>query len=262
VRPFVLRRRKQDVLPDLPVKTEELCMTELLGEQKSLYRHVASQQALPLIQQLKDETAPIPYMHIFALISSLKQICNHPATYLKDLANFERYESGKWEAFVELVEEAMESEQKVVVFSQYLGMLDIMKAYFDKQRIGYAEIRGVTKQRGHEVKRFGEDPKCRIFLGSLQAAGLGIDLTPASVVIHYDRWWNAARENQATDRVHRFGQMRGVQVFKMVTKESIEERIDRMIARKSGMLEDVVFYDDHQIVKRLTRGEIISLLTG
>ena len=262
VRPFVLRRRKADVLPDLPEKTEEICVTELVGEQKSLYRHVASQQAMPLIQQLKDETAPIPYMHIFALISSLKQICNHPAIYLKDVANFERYESGKWESFIELLEEAMESEQKVVVFSQYLGMLDIIEAHLRKVGVGFAQIRGQTKNRGDEVSRFQTDPDCKVFLGSLQAAGLGIDLTSASVVIHYDRWWNAARENQATDRVHRFGQVRGVQVFKMCTKQTIEERIDKMIYKKAELLEDVVFCDDHQIVKRLNRQEIISLLEG
>jgi hypothetical protein len=262
VRPFILRRRKVDVLPDLPEKTEEMVVVELLGEQKNLYRYVASHQAQPLIQQLKDENMPIPYMHIFALISSLKQICNHPATYLKDVSNFGRYESGKWEAFIELLEEAMESQQKVVVFSQYLGMLDIIEAHLKKAGIGYAQIRGQTKSRGDEVGRFHSDPECKVFLGSLQAAGLGIDLTAASIVIHYDRWWNAARENQATDRVHRFGQMRGVQVFKLVTKGSIEDKIDLMITKKASLLEDVIAFDDHQIVKRLTRAEIISLLEG
>jgi SNF2 family DNA or RNA helicase len=260
VRPFVLRRRKVDVLPELPEKTEELYTAELIGEQKSLYRSVASQQAMPLIQQLKDESSPIPYMHIFAVLSSLKQICNHPAAYLKDVENYERYESGKWEAFVELIEEAMESEQKVVVFSQFLAMLDIIEIYLKKSGIGYAQIRGQTKNRGEEVARFAREPACKVFLGSLQAAGLGIDLTPASIVIHYDRWWNAARENQATDRVHRIGQVRGVQVFKLFTKGTIEEKIDRMIAKKAGLLEEVVSFDDHQIVKRLSRQEIIFLL--
>ena len=99
-----------------------------------------------------------------------------------------------------------------------------------------------------------------IFLGSLQAAGLGIDLTAAQVVIHYDRWWNPARENQATDRVHRIGQQRGVQVFKMVTKETIEEKIDAMISRKKELLEDIVTFDDQHIVKKMTRDEIIGLL--
>lgn len=262
VRPFVLRRRKCDVLPDLPVKTEDLYYTQLVPEQKTLYNTVASQQAMPLIRQLQDEGSPIPYMHIFAVLSALKQICNHPAAYLKDVANYEAYASGKWESFVELIEEAMESEQKVVVFSQFLAMLDIIELFLKKKGIGYAQIRGQTKNRGDEVHRFHNDPGCKVFLGSLQAAGLGIDLTPASIVIHYDRWWNAARENQATDRVHRIGQVRGVQVFKLLTKATIEERIDQLISHKSTLLEDVVFFDDHQIVKRLSRNEIISLLEG
>ena len=262
VKPFVLRRRKQDVLPELPEKTEDFCYAELIGEQKTLYKSIATKQASPLIQLLKDDDTPIPYMHIFALLASLKQICNHPAAYLRDVENYERYESGKWEAFVELLEEAEESEQKVVVFSQYLAMLDIMQAHLIKNNIQYAQIRGETRARGEEIERFNTDPKCRVFLGSLQAAGLGIDLTAGSVVIHYDRWWNAARENQATDRVHRIGQTRGVQVFKMITKATVEEKINLMIARKQNLLEDIVTIDDHQILKRFTRDEIISLLEG
>jgi SNF2 family DNA or RNA helicase len=262
VRPFILRRRKADVLPDLPVKIEEICFSDLLGEQKKLYQAVASMQAAPLIQQLKDDSLPIPYMHIFALLTSLKQICNHPAAYLRDVQNFERYESGKWEVFLELIEEARESEQKVVVFSQYLNMLDIIALFCQKNGIGYAQVRGQTKNRAEEVIRFQNDKECRLFLGSLQAAGLGIDLTAASIVIHFDRWWNAAREDQATDRVHRMGQTRGVQVFKLLTKDTIEEHIDRMIIKKSGLLEDVVSFDDHRFIKRLTRQEILSIVEG
>jgi superfamily II DNA or RNA helicase len=262
VRPFLLRRRKQDVLPELPPKTEDLYFAELVGEQKELYRQVAARQATPLIQQLHDDQSPIPYMHIFALLSALKQVCNHPATYLRDIENFTRYDSGKWEAFVELFEEAQESGQKVVVFSQFLSMLDIMGLYFRSRNIGYAEIRGSTKNRGDQIARFQNDPSCQVFLGSLQAAGLGIDLTAGSVVIHYDRWWNAARENQATDRVHRIGQTRGVMVYKLMTVKTIEERIDQMIARKAQLFEDVIAYDDHQVVKKLDRAELLELLEG
>jgi superfamily II DNA or RNA helicase len=260
VRPFVLRRKKVDVLKDLPQKVEERYHIDLLGEQAELYRQVASQQGGMLFRQLQDETSPVPYIHIFALISSLKQICNHPATYLKLPSQYEQYESGKWEIFQELLEEAIESDQKVVVFSQFLAMLDIMKLHLTQRGIGYTEIRGRTKDRGEALQRFHQDPKCRVFLGSLQAAGLGIDLTPATVVIHYDRWWNAARENQATDRVHRIGQERGVQVCKLITRNSIEERIDLMIERKSRLLEDVLAYDDHQVVKKLSRSELLELL--
>lgn len=260
VRPFILRRRKVDVLQDLPEKVEEKYRVDLLGEQATLYRQVASQQGGMLLQQLQDESVPIPYIHIFALLSSLKQICNHPATYLKQPSLFEQYESGKWDAFQELLEEALESDQKVVVFSQYLAMLDIMKQYLIQKNIGFSEIRGRTKDRGEPLVRFHHDAACRVFLGSLQAAGLGIDLTPARVVIHYDRWWNAARENQATDRVHRMGQEWGVQVCKLITRGTVEERIDAMIERKARLLEDVVAYDDHQVVKKLSRTELLELL--
>lgn len=260
VRPFVLRRKKSEVLRDLPEKVEERYHVELMGEQKELYHQVAAQQAGMLIQQLRDESSPIPYIHIFALLSSLKQICNHPASYLKAVDQYEMYESGKWEAFCDLLDEAIESGQKVVVFSQFLAMLDIMKLYMTKKKIQFAEIRGRTKERGDEMRRFHKDPQCKVFLGSLQAAGLGIDLTAATVVIHYDRWWNAARENQATDRVHRIGQERGVQVCKLITLQTIEERIDRMIERKSQLLEDVISYDDHQVVKKLSRSELLELV--
>jgi SNF2 family DNA or RNA helicase len=141
-------------------------------------------------------------------------------------------------------------------------MLDIMGEHLRSNGIGFAEIRGSTKRRGEEIARFQQDPDCLVFLGSLQAAGLGIDLTAGSVVIHYDRWWNAARENQATDRVHRIGQNRGVMVYKLMTSNTVEERIDRMISRKARMLEDVVAYDDHQILKKLDRSELIELLQG
>ena len=260
VKPFVLRRRKQDVLSDLPEKTEELLSVELIGEQRALYKQVAAQYAFPLIEIVQDQSQAVPYMHIFALLSSLKQICNHPAAYLKDIENYEQYESGKWDYFTELLEEAEESEQKVVVFSQYLFMLDIIKMHLEKRKISFTEIRGQTKNRKEAVDTFQNDPKCRVFLGSLQAAGLGIDLTSASIVIHYDRWWNAARENQATDRVHRIGQLRGVQVFKFITKSSVEENIDNMITKKSGLLDDIIAFDDHQLIKKMSRDDIVNLL--
>ena len=110
------------------------------------------------------------------------------------------------------------------------------------------------------MELFANDPLCEVFVASLKAAGLGIDLTKASVVIHFDRWWNAARENQATDRVHRFGQSRGVQVFKLVTKNSFEERIDQIIERKKTLMEQMIGVDDQDLIKTFTREEIFDLL--
>ena len=204
----------------------------------------------------------LPFHTYIFLLSSLKQICNHPASYLHDVENYRRYDSGKWNLFEELIEEAMESGQKVVVFSQFLSMLDIFKLFLQSKNISFSEIRGSTKERGKAIATFHEKADCRVFLGSLQAAGLGIDLTPASIVIHYDRWWNAAREQQATDRVHRLGQSRGVMVYKLMTAKSVEERVDRIIAHKSQLFEDLIRYDDHQIVKKLDRFELLELLQG
>lgn len=260
IKPFVLRRKKEDVLLDLPEKTEEMAHCDLMTDQRQLYVEVLTASREKLIEELENTENAIPYLHIFTLLSHLKQICNHPASYLKRPNEYKHFQSGKWELFLELLEEARESRQKVVIFSQYLFMLDIIEDYLNENGIAFASIRGATINRGEQLKRFNEDPNCEVFVASLQAAGLGIDLTAASVVIHYDRWWNAARENQATDRVHRIGQTRGVQVFKLMTKGTIEEHIDFLITKKGRLMEEVVGVDDHETVKKFDRQEIINLL--
>lgn len=260
IHPFVLRRRKEDVLQDLPEKMEETRHCELTHQQRRLYSEVLALSRPAILQELVDAHHAVPYIHIFALLSRLKQICNHPASYFKKPKEFAQYHSGKWELFVVLIEAARASGQKVVVFSQYLTMLDIIECYLNQQKIGFATIRGATTDRGDQIRKFNRDPECEVFLGSLQASGLGVDLTAASVVIHYDRWWTWARENQATDRVHRIGQKRGVQVFKLVTKGTFEERIDQIISSKGKLMEDVVGVDDQETLKRFDREELMQLL--
>lgn len=260
IRPFILRRRKQDVLPELPAKTEEVGHCVLSDMQQQLYREAMEASKLQLVNLTESGQGPIPYMHIFSLLTRLKQICDHPAIVLDDVENYHKYESGKWDLFCELLEEAQNSGQKVVVFSHYLSMLDIMQLHLEKLKIPFASIRGSTRNRAEELRRFNHDPECRVFLGSLQAVGLGVDLTAASVVIHYDRWWTAAREQQATDRVHRIGQTKGIQVFKLITLKTFEERIDELIRQKAALLEDVVGYDDQRLIKQLTREELANLL--
>lgn len=260
IKPFVLRRKKGEVLFDLPEKVEEISHCDLSPEQAILYNQALEKSRQRIMEQLENEGDTVPYIHIFALLSMLKQICNHPAVFLKNAEDYKKHESGKWDLFVELLNEARDSQQKVVIFSQYLTMLDIFEKYLQEMGIGYATIRGSTIHRGEEIRRFNHNPECEVFLGSLQAAGLGLDLTAGSVVIHYDRWWNAARENQATDRVHRIGQRRGVQVFKLVTKGTFEERIDIMIAKKGKLMEEVVSSDDHRFIKAFDRNELLQLL--
>lgn len=260
-RPFVLRRKKSEVLQELPEKSEDNCYCELSEDQLKLYRHVLETARQGIIPSIQDASQKVNYVHIFSIFSQLKQVCDHPALYFKQPKHYKEYGSGKWERFVELLEEAHESRQKVVVFSQYLFMLDIIEHHLKEKGWGYAQIRGDTVNRAEELRRFSQDPSCTLFIGSLQAAGLGIDLTAASVVILYDRWWNAARENQAIDRVHRLGQKWRVLVYKLITKNTIEEKIDRMIALKGRLLEEVIATDDENVFKSFTREELMELLS-
>jgi superfamily II DNA or RNA helicase len=260
IRPFVLRRRKAEVLLELPEKTEEIAYASLSQEQKELYQKMYLEAKEQIVVELGDAARPVPYIHVFALLTKLKQICDHPSLILKDTDHYKRHQSGKWDLFVELLQGTRDSGQKLVVFSQYLGMLDIIENYLAEEKIGFAALRGSTRDRKREIEKFRDDPKCEVFVGSLQAAGVGIDLIAASVVIHYDRWWNPAKENQATDRVHRIGQSRGVQVFKMVTKNTIEEHIHQLIEKKLALLENILGYDDQNQIKSLSRDELLELM--
>lgn len=259
IHPFILRRKKSEVLLELPEKIEEISYADLSEEQKKLYQETYKAHREGLLRQLKNPSEPVPYLHIFSLLTKLKQICDHPSLIFGD--SYKQHTSGKWDLFLQLLEETRASGQKLVVFSQYLGMLDIIESHLAEAGIGFAAIRGSTRDRKAQIDKFQTDPTCEVFVGSLQAAGVGIDLIAASVVIHYDRWWNPAKENQATDRVHRMGQSRGVQVFKMVTKGTIEEHIHRLIEKKVGLLEEVIGYDDQDQIKLLNREELLRLLT-
>lgn len=258
IEPFILRRKKEDVLKELPKKTEQVAHCELSSEQAKLYNFFLNQTKEALLAELQDNSKPIPYIHIFALLNKLKQVCNHPKSI--DPQKYSNSTSGKWELFIELLQEARDSGQKVVVFSQYLNMLDIIEEYLTENQIKFASVRGSTKNRKEELNRFQTDPTCEVFVGSLKAVGLGVDLTAASVVIHYDRWWNAARENQATDRVHRIGQQRGVQVFKMVTLNTLEEKIAQIISAKGKLMEEIVSSSDHNQIKAFSREDLIEIL--
>jgi superfamily II DNA or RNA helicase len=257
-RPFVLRRTKAQVLTELPPKIVDKRTCELLPEQRALYRHVMQSRAKPLRMQLRAGVS-VSYVHVFAALNYLKQICNHPESAGGGFAT--PAASGKWELFVELLDECMASGLKVVVFSQYVKMLELIERHLAARAIGFASIKGHTRARGAEIARFRDDAACRVFTASLRAGGLGIDLTSASVVIHYDRWWNQAREDQATDRVHRLGQSKGVQVIKLITRGTVEEKIDELIARKAQLANDIVRPDDPALVKQFSVEELDELLS-
>ena len=224
------------------------------------YRALVDKDAGEVAKGLQDRTRKVDYMSVFAALSRLKRVCDHPALIVEG-PRVADLESGKFEVFKELLNEALQSGQKVVVFTQYLKMMDIIEEYLRSHRIGFSEIRGNTKDRADAIRNFNTRDKCRVFVCSLMAGGVGIDLTAGSVVIHYDRWWNAAREDQATDRVHRIGQRRGVQVFKLVTRGTLEEKIDLMIASKGELMNSMMDVDAGTF-KKFGREELIDLLGG
>lgn len=256
--PFKMRRTKNQVLPDLPAKIEDVRHCGMSEEQVALYKNVLALKARPLLEQLSDESASVPYLHVFATISLLKQICDHPALVTEG-SDYTRHASGKFDLLRELLEEALGSGHKIVIFSQYLQMIEIIKKHLTSLGVGHVALTGQSRDRGSIIQRFQTDENCRVFVGSLLAGGIGIDLTAASVVIHYDRWWNASKENQATDRVHRIGQNKNVQVLKLVTRGTLEEKIDRLISSKRSLFEKFVDRDE-EIFKNLSRQELIDLL--
>jgi SNF2 family DNA or RNA helicase len=260
ISPFTLRRLKKDVLAELPEKFEDVHTCSLSDTQVKLYREALADKGASLISQLESDSEPAPYIHIFALLNLLKRICDHPALALNRIEEYQDFESGKWDLFQELLFETLDSGQKAVVFTQYLGMIEMMERLLRSLGIQFVSLTGSSLNRGEIVRRFNEDSDCRVFLGSLKAGGTGIDLVGGSTVLHYDRWWNAAREDQATDRVHRIGQKRAVQVIKLVTEGTLEEKISAIIERKRKLMDSVVQVDNPQLSKIFTRKELIELL--
>lgn len=252
-----LRRVKEQVLSDLPPKLEDVRHCRLLPAQEALYRRLHEQQVAPVAEQLLDPDSAVPYVHIFALLTKLKQVCDHPA--LADEGFARGSPSGKLTVFDELLDEALGSDQQVVVFTQYVKMIEILSRHLSRRGVAHLRLTGSTRDRGHVIRRFNSGQHEPVLLASLLAGGVGIDLTAASVVIHYDRWWNPAKENQATDRVHRIGQRHFVQVYKLVTRGTIEERIDRIIRSKLDLMEKVVAPTEN-LVLGLSRSELAELL--
>lgn len=266
VSPFLLRRTKAQVLKELPEKTEEIITCELTSAQRKAYKMWLASSEAETVRENLAGNGKIDYASILALLTRLKQVCDHPrlpdltSGKVKKVKSLDPLDSGKWEALEELLNEALGSNLKVVIFSQYLGMMDLIAYSLETKGIGYTDLRGDTTDRAERLARFANDPDCRVFICSLLAGGLGIDLTSASVCIHVDRWWNPAKENQATDRLHRIGQTRGVQVFKLQTPGTIEDRIASIIESKTA-LSGTLIEESPLGLKAFSRKELLDLLT-
>ena len=236
VSPFILRRNKRDVLRDLPDKNETIVFASMEGEQDKLYRANAERLALSIQNQLPEEFA-VSRIKILAELTKLRQICCDPHLV------YENYHGGsaKLDTCMELVSQAVDGGHQLLLFSQFTSMFELIEQRLKKEKIRWLKLTGATskEERVRLVESFqaGEAP---VFLISLKAGGVGLNLTAADVVIHYDPWWNVAAENQATDRTYRIGQTREVSVFKIIAKGTIEERIQEMQERKRDLAESVI----------------------
>lgn len=253
--PFILRRLKEDVLADLPDKNESVVFAHLEGEQEKLYHANASKLALQLAKQLPEEFAQ-DKLRILAELTKLRQICCDPHL------TYDNYEgdSAKLETCMELIRNAVDGGHRILLFSQFTSMLDIIGRRLDAQKLPFLTFTGSTskEERAARVDRFqqGDAP---VFLISLKAGGTGLTLTAADIVIHYDPWWNVAAQNQATDRAHRIGQTRNVSVFKLIAKDTIEEKIVEMQEEKRHLAEQVIGGEAIGSAK-LSRDDILALL--
>jgi SNF2 family DNA or RNA helicase len=257
VSPFILRRMKSDVLHDLPPVSELVYHCQLSDVQLELYKSYAASARDELVKLVERDGFDKVQIHVLATLTRLKQICCHPAIFAKEKA--EPGDSSKYDMLLELLQTLVESKHKTVIFSQYTRMLHIMREDFEQRGIPFSYLDGSSKNRLEIVKEFNENPKIPVFLVSLKAGGTGLNLVGADTVIHYDMWWNPAVENQATDRVHRIGQKNCVSSYKLITLNTIEEKIVEMQRRKKGLVKKVVSCDDEAIAK-LTWEDVLELL--
>lgn len=257
VSPFILRRMKSDVLKDLPAVSEIVYHCQLSDVQLDLYKSYAASARDELVKLVQKEGFDKVQIHVLATLTRLKQICCHPAIFAKEKA--EPGDSSKYDMLLELLQTLVEGGHKTVIFSQYTRMLHIMREDFEQRGIPFSYLDGSSKNRLQIVKEFNETKEIPVFLVSLKAGGTGLNLVGADTVIHYDMWWNPAVEAQATDRVHRIGQKNSVSSYKLITLNTIEEKIVEMQRRKKGLVKKVVSCDDEAIAK-LTWQDVLELL--
>lgn len=257
--PFILRRMKRDVAKDLPDKVENIAYCELTPEQKDFYLEVLDSTKQELFKSIEQNGLEKSRMSIFSALLRLRQICCHPKLYDKE--NLKRInQSGKFEHLKEMLEEIISENHRVLLFSQFVDMLDIVREWLIKSGIKHEYLTGSTKNRQEVVERFNSDSSIPIFLISLKAGGTGLNLTGADYVIHYDPWWNPAVEDQATDRAYRIGQTKKVFVYRLITKGTVEEKIQKLKQQKRNLVDSVISVD-RNISKTLTYADLQDIFS-
>lgn len=256
VRPFILRRIKQDVLKELPEKIEVIHHSELTKGQKTLYLGYLERIQHETKESLQNEGFEKSRMKILAGLTRLRQLCCHPALFLENYND----QSGKLEQLLEILQNAIENNRRILVFSQFTSMLKIIRQELEQAKIGYFYLDGQTaaQERVNLTKHFNEGDN-NVFLISLKAGGTGLNLTGADMVILYDLWWNPAVEEQAVGRAHRMGQKNSVQVLRLIAKGTIEEKIFEMQQTKKELIEQVIQPGETSL-SSLTEDEIRQIL--
>ena len=251
--PFLLRRMKADVLKELPPKTENIHRIELEEEQRKLY--------LAAVVDARDKlraAKPEDKMAVFAVLMRLREICCDPRLVADNWTGG----SAKLDACIELVTSAVEGGHRILLFSQFTSMLELLAQRLDEEGISHFTLQGSTPKpmRAERVRRFNNG-EASVFLISLRAGGTGLNLTAADIVIHYDPWWNVAAQNQATDRAYRIGQQNPVQVYKLIAQDTIEEKIVELQQAKQSLAETVTGTADGAILA-MKPDELLELLEG
>ena len=239
MKPFMLRRLKSEVAKDLPDKLHRVATCTMGPEQERLYQSLAEEFQNSLSSIVSDRGFHRSRFTVLKALLRLRQLCCHPAL-LKREGIDETAHSAKLDLFFELLNEAMDGGHRVLVFSQFVEMLQILRGQLDDRSVPYAYLDGSTKNRQEEIDRFNEDEQLPLFLVSLKAGGTGLNLTGANVVIHFDPWWNPAVEDQATDRAHRIGQTRNVYCIKLITRHTIEEKVLELQERKRDLIDATI----------------------
>jgi superfamily II DNA or RNA helicase len=257
VYPFMLKRTKEEVAKDLPEKTETVLFCEMDKRQRKVYNAFRDRYRDLIAGKMDEVGREQTSFLILEGLLKLRQICDSPALLPDD----EDYgsDSVKLDEIVREIEENA-SDHKIVIFSQFLKMLDLIRAKLERDKIPYEYLDGQTNDRAERVNRFQEDEACRVFLMSLKAGGVGLNLTEADYVYIVDPWWNPAVEQQAIDRVHRIGQTKRVFAYRMICKDTIEEKIMQLQERKRALADDLIS-TDAGFLKKLDKDDILQLFS-
>ena len=256
VYPFILRRTKDQVEKDLPPKTETVIYTTMEPEQEELYNQWRDFYRAAILKEIDQKGLNQSRMKVLEGLMKLRQIACHPALIEPGTDR----PSGKFTALIEHIEEILSEGHKILLFSQFVKMLTIIRNHLDKTGIPYEYLDGRTRNREARVKNFQENDAVKLFLISLRAGGTGLNLTAADYVIHYDPWWNPAVEAQASDRSHRIGQEKHVFVYKFIARNTVEEKVLQLQERKRELVEKLIT-TDRAFFKQLSKQDIETLFS-